>query len=122
MIVYRIEHPKSKNGPWRHTVWVTDNPKDYNEFSNGTTHTSGFQFHPLFQLWGSSFIPPDIKCGCPSIEALKQWFPKTVRQVLHKHGFKLVALSVQSPEVVTENQVVFNRESAILLSMKTLRN
>lgn len=121
MIVYRIEHPKTKTGPWRHAEWVKNNPTDYDEFSNNMSHASGFQFHPLFQLWRGD-IPESIKCGCPSIETLKQWFPKTVRQILHKHGFKLVALSVPSPEVVTNNQVVFNRESAILLSMKTLRN
>lgn len=122
MIVYRIEHPKSKTGPWRHSGWFTNGTEAYDKFMDSVAHCSNARYQPLFQLWGSCDIPASIKCGCPSIEALKEWFPKPVRQMLHKYGFKLVALSVKNPEIVTDNQVAFDRESAIILSIKTLRN
>lgn len=121
MIVYRIEHPKSKNGPWRHPDWFVNGTEAYDHFMDQVAHCSNARFAPLFQLMGTTNFSENIKCGCPSIETLKEWFPKTVRQYLHKYGFKLVALSVQNPEVVTFNQVAFNRESAIILSIKTLR-
>ena len=118
MIVYRIEHPKTKLGPWRHRELEREM---YDTLMDTLQHTSNARYTPLFQLMKTFDIPANVKCGCPSLETLFDWFPKTAREILRKEGFKLIALSIKTAVAQSDNQVAFNRDDAIMLSSKPLR-
>lgn len=69
MRIYRVEHPKTRKGPWQHQHRIDHMPR----------------FFPLPAL----VISESEKCACRSIIQLVKWFGGYDRKRLHKLGYVL---------------------------------
>ncbi len=123
MIVYRIEHPKTKLGPWTHEYDLMADPFAYNRVTDTLEHARDLKnFPPLWKILDDyDVIPAYFTCGCESLAKLYTWFPEQARKVMRKTGFHLRSFSCKDIEKIAGNQVVFNRDTAIMLSSKPLR-
>ena len=115
MVVYRVEHRDSKNGPWTHNGWhIATANFPYKDFWHGA----------LPSPYGDSMSPPGFQqknlCGVESLEKLVRWFPSTTRRAMHERGFVLRVFEVKKP-AMGRWQVAFSRKKAELLGELPLR-
>lgn len=109
MIVFRIEDPKTKNGPYQKRYppkgWQTIN----HNFS--TKHPRPIQDFKKqdyqFLINNENFI-----FGFKSIKQLKSWFDEVERFKLSRKGFKIYQIKIDGRKKILKGkkQVAFNRK------------
>ena len=121
MLVWRVEHRKSRVGPYTHGSYkegtlrkTINNAHGYDEIRRGKAH-----LHPTPSqdrgIYSDDFYEfkrnnPDFNCGFISIQQLKSWFARWLRK-LNQKGFVIRTFEVDGNEcLVGQKQVVFSRK------------
>lgn len=118
-VVYRLEHPSDRNGPYRgcYTSDVT-----IAMFDKTSTWVSNK--HPIPTkdgIRGSVMYEKNVYCGCKSMKQLREWFGEFLKPLI-EDGFELVKFYVPRKNVYYgKHQVVFERsESPLQVIVKKL--
>jgi hypothetical protein len=93
MKIYRIEHKKSKLGPYRHSL-LESTSAEYKLFlkemadrhhDKPSTPDPLDDFYPDHHDWAKKWLGIDtkhVKFGFPNLEELKKWFGKDLKTIL----------------------------------------
>lgn len=114
--VYRLEHPQTQQGPFRHLANESQHGK------NGSAEYSAWLLERLEKTSGHlpsaeidlpGFRPGVDVCAAPSVEELSRWFGYYWNRLL-EYGFQLYRYTV--PNLETQKgkaQVVFDPRAAV---------
>ena len=106
--VYRVEHYTSGDGPY-HTYGWEDS---WHCAVNG---------HPLPKLDGLESFPKSYSFGFESHKQLLEWFSRSERARLARHGYVISVYSVSSRMIRNGGkQLVFNKKKAKLINKMDL--
>ena len=111
MKVYRVEHYRTRIGPYRHWGRLRlkiDKAHGYGERDRDTHPTPSEELGDAFWKWRGSKLYKDkpFKCGFSSTPQLKLWFKGWLKK-LHNNGFVIRVYEAED-YLKGEKQVVFN--------------
>lgn len=117
MVIYRIEHPSDKYGPYRLTGIIR--PVELLKLADKLCykHNSSGCHPGIHSDTAFNFNCDTDICGFPSIESYKSWF-YGFRAALRRNGYQLLEIEVPDKKIkktVSGKQVAFPRKSAKVL-------
>jgi len=107
MIVYRVEHKKTNEGPY--TGKIVSTKLTYENSRHQDNHHKNIYTDPfLCESWDSDFY-----CGFKTIKQFKRWFSNLDRVSLHLLGFILSKYEIDINMVIFgETQIGFIKQKA----------
>lgn len=113
MIIYRLEHPRTRKGPYNSKntslSWQTGN-HNKSDKKNPTPFVDFKRKDSQLFYREENFL-----CGFSSLEQLNKWFNKTELKRLKDSGFKIYKINVDGRSKILkgEKQVAFRRKFII---------
>lgn len=120
MILYRVEHPLTKLGPYVHTL---ENHAKNEDGMRGMveSHNSDIDFHPTPCHDGiKDFSFTGMLCAFFTTNALRNWFDGYL-DLLHEEGFKLIEVDVKASSIrIGHIQVAYNPKHSRIVAVREL--
>ena len=111
MTVYRVEHARYRNGPYRDILTsspVVFDTSDWFSEKHPLPNRDGIQHSVLHRR----LLYQDWKCGYGSLEQVRSWFTPSQRTRLQRADYHLAVFHVRSCDVLTGyKQVIFKRDA-----------
>lgn len=111
MLVYRVEHPLTHEGPYRHLSMRNEHTRITEKMV--TRHNNDRYNHPTPYNDGIRNNWRECCCGFSTLDSLHRWFDGYLEE-LHHIGFALAKIEVPNDDVAFgEKQVVFRPSRVI---------
>jgi hypothetical protein len=122
MLIYRVEHPETKCGPYNSGCITDMNDDDLNFLDEMIEeHSNDSKYHPVASYdfkKNPEQLEYDSLCACPTLDTLYEWFAGWLDDLFHV-GFKIYEIEVSKAFIgKSKRQVVFLEED--IISMKEI--
>lgn len=118
VIVFRVEHKETNDGPYQGTNAIMDDPALRHTFDHPTPNNDGID--PNWWMWHAD---DSWLCGFNGYKQFAKWFYKnSSNKNLRERGFVLRRYQVPKEEIkFGRMQVVFNRQCAKLVGEQPVK-